>query len=106
LQIQTRRGPFVYCVILSFIKSIVVFGSWLGSYHKYCTYLAISHTNVEIPIELSELTGLRLKQIMSGQKTVVQSTSMQIDSFWLLLDLGSVYLATEGINSLARLTES
>jgi hypothetical protein len=43
---------------------------------------------------------------MSGQKTVVQSTSMQIDSFWLLLDLGSVYLATEGINSLARLTES
>jgi hypothetical protein len=52
--------------ILSQIKSIVVFGSWLGSYQKYGTYLAISHTNIETPMELSELKGLRSKQIQSG----------------------------------------
>jgi hypothetical protein len=46
-----------FIVLLSFIKSIVVFGAWLGSYHKYGTYLAISHTNIEIPMEWSDLTG-------------------------------------------------
>jgi hypothetical protein len=39
------------------MKSIVVFGSWLGSYHEYGTYLAISHTNIELQMELSELSG-------------------------------------------------
>jgi hypothetical protein len=57
-------------------------------------------------MEWSDLTGLRLKQIMSGQRTVVQCISMQIDYFWLVLDLGCVYLATEGIISLAPLTKS
>jgi hypothetical protein len=46
----------------------MVFGSWFGSYHKYGTYLTISHTNTEIPMKWSELTGLRLKQITSGEK--------------------------------------
>jgi hypothetical protein len=71
----TSRLPFGYdrfglvedlsliVFILSQIKSIVVFGFWLGSYHKYGTYLAISHTNIEIPMESSELTGLMSKQI-------------------------------------------
>jgi hypothetical protein len=49
---------------------------------------------------------IEVKQIMSGGKSVVQCTSMQIDSFWLVLDLGCIYLATEGITSLASLTES
>jgi hypothetical protein len=72
----TCRLPFGYyrfrlveqlSLIIVFIRShnklIVVFGFWLGSYHKYGTYQAISHTNIEIPMELSELTGLRSKQI-------------------------------------------
>jgi hypothetical protein len=74
----TSRLPFGYyrfrlvedlsltSFMLSQIKSIVVFGSWLGSYHKYGTYLATSHTNIQIPMELSELTGLRSKQIWYG----------------------------------------
>jgi hypothetical protein len=78
----------------------------VGSYHKYGTYLAISHTNIEIPMELSELTGLRSKQIGYGQRTIVQSTPMPIDFFQQLLGLGWVYLATQGIISLASLTES
>jgi hypothetical protein len=50
-----------------------VFGSRLG--RKYGgTYLAISHTNIEIPMESSELTGLRSKQISYGRRSVVQST--------------------------------
>jgi hypothetical protein len=48
---QTGRRPFLDCIILSHIKSIVVFGSLLGSSHKYGTYRAISHTNIEIPME-------------------------------------------------------
>jgi hypothetical protein len=83
-----------------------VVGSWLGSSREYGTYLAISHTNIEIPMEWSDLTRLKSKQMMSGGKTVVQYISKQIDSFWQVLGLGSVYLATEGIISLARLTES
>jgi hypothetical protein len=75
----------------------VVFGSWLGSYHKYGTYLVISHPNIEIPMESSELTGLRSKQIPYGRRTVVQSTPKQIDSFWQVLGLGWVYLATEAL---------
>jgi hypothetical protein len=66
VQIQTGTRTFVDCIILSYIKSILVFGSWLGSYHEYGTYLAISHTNIEIPMEWSELTGFRLKEIMLG----------------------------------------
>jgi hypothetical protein len=67
IQIQTGRRPFVYyIIILSCIKSIVVLWSWSGSYHEYGSYLAISHTNIEIPMEWSELTGPRLKQIRSG----------------------------------------
>jgi hypothetical protein len=74
----TSRLPFGYyrfslvedlCLtvfILSQIKSIVVFGSWLGSYQKYGSYLAISHTNIQIPMESSELKGLRSKQIQFG----------------------------------------
>ncbi len=82
-------------------------GSWLGSSREYGTYLAISHTsNIEIPMEWSDLTRLKSKQMMSGGKTVVQYISKQIDSFWQVLGLGPVYLATEGIISLARLTES
>jgi hypothetical protein len=54
---------FVCCIILSYIKSIVVFGTGLGSYHEYGTYQAISHSSTEISLELSELTGWRLKQI-------------------------------------------
>jgi hypothetical protein len=57
-------------------------------------------------MEWSDLTGLRLKEIMPGQRTVVQCISMQIDSFWLVLGLGWVYLATKGIISLACLTKS
>jgi hypothetical protein len=83
-----------------------VFGSWLGSYHEYGTYLAILHTNIEISMEWSDMTGLRLKEIMSGRRTVVQRNLMQIDSFWLVLGLVWVYLATEGIISLASLTKS
>ena len=78
----------------------------MGSYHKYSTYLAISHTNIEIPMEWSELTGLRSKQIGYGQRTVVQSTPKPIDFFQQVLGLGRVYLATEGIISLASLTKS
>jgi hypothetical protein len=45
----------------------------------------------------SELTGLRLKQILSGGKTVVQCTSnLQTHLFWLDLGLGWVFAATEG----------
>jgi hypothetical protein len=54
----------------------------------------------------SDMTGLRLKQIMSGRSTVVQRNLMQIDAFWMVLGLGWVYLATEGIISLASLTKS
>jgi hypothetical protein len=50
-KIQTGRRSFVDGVIQSHIKLIVVFGSWLGSYHKSGTYLAISHTNIEIPMK-------------------------------------------------------
>jgi hypothetical protein len=57
-------------------------------------------------MEWSELTGLRLKQIMSDERTVVQCISEQRDSFWLVDDLGCVNLATEVIISLARLTKS
>jgi hypothetical protein len=113
----TSRLPFGYnrfrlvedlslIVILSQIKSIEVFGSWLGSYHKYGTYLAISHTNIEIPMESSELTGLRLKQIQYRWSTLVQSIPKQIDCLQQVLGLGSVYPATEGIISLASLMES
>jgi hypothetical protein len=76
-----------------------VFGSWFGSYHKYGTYLAISHTNIEIPMELSELTGFRSKQIWYGGRNVLQCTPKQMDSFWHVLGLGWVYPATEGIIS-------
>jgi hypothetical protein len=41
----------------------VISGSWLGSYHKYGTYLVISHTNIEIPMESSELTQLRSNRL-------------------------------------------
>jgi hypothetical protein len=54
----------------------------------------------------SDMTGLRLKQIMSGRSTVVQRNLMQIDAFWMVLGLGWVYLATECIISLASLTKS
>jgi hypothetical protein len=106
LQIQTGWGPFLDCIILSQIKSIVVFGSWLWSYHKYRTYLAISHTNVEIPMELSELTRLGSTQFGYGRRTVVQSTPKRVDCLQQVLGCGWVYLATEGIISLASLTES
>jgi hypothetical protein len=55
-------------------------------------------------MEWSELTALRLKQIISGWRTVVQWISKQMDSFGLVLGLGWDYLATEGIISLARLS--
>jgi hypothetical protein len=45
------------------------------------------------------MTGLRLKQIISGGRTVLQHTSKQIYSLWLVLGLGWVYLATEDIIS-------
>jgi hypothetical protein len=51
LQIQTGRRPYLECILLSNIKSRVVIDSWLGSYHKYGTYLAISHTDFEIPMK-------------------------------------------------------
>jgi hypothetical protein len=54
-------------------------------------------------MEWSDLTGLKSKQIMSGRSTVVQYISKQMDSFWQVIGPGSVYLATEGIISLARL---
>jgi hypothetical protein len=85
---------------------IVVFGSWLSSYHKYGTYIAISHTNIEIPMESSELTGLRSKQIGYGGRSIVQSIPKQMDFFPQVLGLCWVYLATKGIISLATLTES
>jgi hypothetical protein len=75
-------------------------------YHEYGIYLAISHTNIEIPLESSELTGSRLIQIISGQRAVVPCTSKQIHSFRLVLGHGWVYLTTEGITSLAPLTKS
>jgi hypothetical protein len=34
-----------------------VFGSWLGSYDKYGTYLAISYTDIEIPMDVWVLVG-------------------------------------------------
>jgi hypothetical protein len=84
-----------------------MFGSWLGSYHKYCTYLAIFyHTNIEIPMEWSQLTRSRLIQIWSGGRLVVYCISKQIDFFQQVLGLGWVYLSTEGIILLAGLTES
>jgi hypothetical protein len=57
-------------------------------------------------MESSELTGLGLKEILSHLRTVVQCTLKQIDYFQLVLGLGSVYLATEGIISGAHLTKS
>jgi hypothetical protein len=57
-------------------------------------------------MEWSELTGLRLKKIISGGRTVVQCSLKQRDSFWMVLGLGWDYLATEGFISLARLTKS
>jgi hypothetical protein len=81
--------------------------AWFGSYYKYGSYPAISHTNIETPtMEWSELTGLRLKKIISGGRTVVQCSLKQRDSFWMVLGLGWDYLATEGFISLARLTKS
>jgi hypothetical protein len=53
LQIQSGCRPFIYFIQMSYIQSIVVIGSWLGSYHKYGTYQAISHNNIEIPMECS-----------------------------------------------------
>jgi hypothetical protein len=97
LQSQTGRRPFLDCIILSNIKTRVLFGSWLGSYHKYGTYLVTSHYNIDIPMESSVLTRLRSKPIPDGLRTVVQSTPKQIDSFWQVLGLGWVYLATEAL---------
>ena len=57
-------------------------------------------------MEQSELTGQRSNQIQSGGRNTVQYTSKQIDSFWLVLGLAWVYLATEGIISLASLMET
>jgi hypothetical protein len=54
-------------------------------------------------MESSELTGLWSKQIGYGRRTVVQSTPKEIDFFPQVLGLGWVYLATEGIISLASL---
>jgi hypothetical protein len=52
IQIKTGRIPFVCCIILSYIKSIVVFGSWLGSYHKYgllpATYSILTKNSTEM----------------------------------------------------------
>jgi hypothetical protein len=70
----------------------VVFLSWLGTYHKYGTYLAITHTNIDVEVKTDS--------------TVLQCTSKQIDSFRQVLGLGWVYLATEDIIPLASLTES
>jgi hypothetical protein len=75
----------------------VVFGSWLGSYHKYCTYLVISHTNIEIPMESSELTQLRSKQIQDGGGIVVQSTPTLLYFFWHVIGLGWVYPGTKAL---------
>jgi hypothetical protein len=47
LQIQSGQRPFVYCIEILYIQSIVVFGSWLGSYHKYGSLPAISQTNID-----------------------------------------------------------
>jgi hypothetical protein len=47
LQIQSGRRPFVYCIEISYIQSILVCGSWFGKYHQYGSYLAISQTNIE-----------------------------------------------------------
>ena len=60
---ESSKGPFTYCIEISYIKSIVVFGSWLGSCSKQCNYLAISHTNIEILMEWSQRTGFRWKEI-------------------------------------------
>jgi hypothetical protein len=57
-------------------------------------------------MEQSELTTMRIKQIMSGGRTVVQRISNQIDSAWQVLGLGCVNLAIESIISLARPTKS
>jgi hypothetical protein len=46
-----EEGKYYECIVLSHIKSRVVFDSWFGSYQKYGTYLAISHTNIEIPMK-------------------------------------------------------
>jgi hypothetical protein len=48
--------------ILSYIRSKVVFGSWLGSYHEYGSYIAISNTSIENPMEKANrfmLAGFR-----------------------------------------------
>jgi hypothetical protein len=38
-------------------------------------YLATFHTNIEIPTEWSQLTGFRLIQILSGERSVVHCIS-------------------------------
>jgi hypothetical protein len=57
-------------------------------------------------MELSELNGMRLKQMMSDRRTVCQCISNQIYSFRQVLGLGCVNLGTEDIISPARLTKS
>jgi hypothetical protein len=54
----------------------------------------------------TDLTGLGSNQIGYGDTTVVQSTPKQINFFQQVLGCFWVYLATEGIISLASLTES
>jgi hypothetical protein len=60
----------------------------------------ISYTNIEIPMEWSQLTGFRLIQFWSGWRPVVYCISKQIDIFHQVWGLGWVYLATEGIRIL------
>jgi hypothetical protein len=47
------EDPWLYCIVISYINCVAFCGSWLGSYHEYCTYLAISHTDIKIPMEWS-----------------------------------------------------
>ena len=51
------------CIEISYLKSIVVFGSWWGSCCELGTYLDISHTNIEIQMKWSQLTPFAWKEI-------------------------------------------
>jgi hypothetical protein len=58
------QPPFTYCIETSHIKSIVVFGPWWGSCCELGTYLALSHTNIEIQMEWSQQTGSGWKEMI------------------------------------------
>jgi hypothetical protein len=101
-QIWSCLRPFVAYIAKSYTYFVAGFRSCWGSYHEYSTYLAISHSNIEISMEWSQLTGLRLIQILFGAGPVVYCNSKHIYFLQQVLGLDWVYLATEGIISLGR----